>query len=77
VINGEPCAQIHVMPGYSGVDAHPIELRYVSALRRWRIENSDAAIQPADQDFYVVIDEAATVACRYDHLFHDEFDLHD
>ena len=77
VINGEPCAQIHVMPGYSGVDAHPIELRYVSALRRWRIENSDAAILPADQDFYVVIDEAATVACRYDHLFHDEFDLHD
>jgi hypothetical protein len=77
VINGEPCAQIHATAGYSGVNAHPIELRYSSALQRWRIENIDGATLPAGQDFYVVVDESATVACRYDHIFHDSFDPRD
>jgi len=59
VINGEPCAQIYATPGYSGLNPHPVELRYASALRRWLIENIDAATLPAGQDFYVVVDEAA------------------
>ena len=77
VINGEPCAQIYATPGYSGLNPHPVELRYASALRRWLIENIDAATLPAGQDFYVVVDEAATIACHYEHIFHDEFELRD
>ena len=76
-INGEPCAQILAQRGQAQANPHPIQLRYVSAAGRWRIENVDGATLPAGADFFVLVDEAATVACRYDHLFHDEFDPRD
>jgi hypothetical protein len=74
VINGEPCAQIYVQPGYNATNPHPVGLRYLSATRRWRVENLDGATMPNGSDFYIVVDEAETAACRYDHIFHSEFD---
>ncbi|MEO5623952.1 MAG: choice-of-anchor Q domain-containing protein, partial [Dokdonella sp.] len=59
-INGESCAQIFVQQGFNTYNAHPLQLRYVSALQRWRIENVDTAIMANYTDFYVLVDEAAT-----------------
>ncbi|HET7780047.1 MAG TPA: choice-of-anchor Q domain-containing protein [Rudaea sp.] len=69
LLDGEPCARIHVTNGTS--DPHPIAVTY--AAKRWTIFNVDGGSMPADAEFYVVIDEAATQFCRYDHLFHDGF----
>jgi hypothetical protein len=76
VINGEPCAQIHVQQGGTA-NPHPTQLRYVSALKRWRIENADGALLPNNTSFHVIVDEAATVACRYEHIFHDGVEVLD
>ncbi len=76
VINGEPCAQIYVQQSGTA-NPHPTQLRYVSALKRWRIENADNVLLPNNTSFMVVVDEAATVACRYDHIFHDGLEVLD
>lgn len=76
VINGEPCAQIYAQQSGTA-NPHPTQLRYVSALKRWRIENADNTLLPNNTSFMVVVDEAATVACRYDHIFHDGVEVLD
>jgi hypothetical protein len=76
IINDEPCAQIYAQQSGT-LNPHPTQLRYVSALKRWRIENADNVLLPNATSFNVVVDEAATAACRYDHIFHDEFQTRD
>jgi hypothetical protein len=70
LLNGEPCARLYVTNGTS--DPHPTAVTY--AAQRWMIVNLDGGNMPVGAEFYVVIDEAATQFCRYDHLFHNGFD---
>jgi hypothetical protein len=34
----------------------------------------DGATLPTGAQFHVIVDEAATLSCRYDHLFRNGFD---
>jgi hypothetical protein len=67
LLNGEPCGRVRATNGNS--NPHPIGVKY--AAQRWTIVNVDGAAMPADAQFNVVVDEAATDFCRYDHIFHD------
>jgi len=67
LLNGEPCGRVYVSSG--NLDPHPIEVKYVA--KRWTIVNVDGAAMPLGARFNVVVDEAATQFCRYDHIFHD------
>jgi hypothetical protein len=70
LLNGEPCGRIYVSNDKS--DPHPIEVDYRG--QNWTIVNADGAGIPAFSVFHVIVDEAATAACRYDHIFHDGFE---
>lgn len=67
LLDGEPCGRIYV--GNGNLDPHPIGVRYAQG--SWEIVNLDGAPIPQGAIFYVVVDEAATQFCRYDHIFHD------
>jgi hypothetical protein len=67
LLDGEPCGRIYV--GNGNLDPHPFGVRYEQG--GWSIVNLDGAAVPQGASFYVVIDEAATQFCRYDHIFHD------
>lgn len=69
LLNDEPCGRVYVTDG--NLDPHPIEVRFEQD--RWRIANVDGSTIPAGANFDVVVDEAATGFCRYDHIFHDGF----
>lgn len=70
LLNGEPCGRIYA--GNGNLNLHPIGVAY--SQNRWSIVNLDNATIPAGAQFYVVVDEAATQFCRYDHIFHDGFE---
>ena len=70
LLNGEPCGRVYVTNG--NVDLHAIGVKYVPP--RWTIFNLDGSDIPAGSQFEVVVDEAATQFCRYDHLFHNGAD---
>ena len=66
LLNGEPCGRVYVTDG--NLDTHAIGVRYVPP--SWTIFNLDGSDIPAGAQFEVVVDEAATQFCRYDHIFH-------
>jgi hypothetical protein len=70
VSNGEPCASIFV--ANSTLNAHPIALQFLYPY--WYFFNTDGQAIDPGTPFYVVVDEAATQSCRYDHIFHDGFE---
>jgi len=67
LLDGEPCGRVYA--GNGNLDPHPLGVRYDGG--HWTIVNLDGADIPQGADFHVVIDEAATQFCRYDHIFHD------
>lgn len=69
LLNGERCGRVVV--ANSNLNAHPIEVFYDG---RWGIYNVDGSPIAAGTPFYVLVDEAATQRCRYDHIFHDGFE---
>jgi len=70
LLNDEPCGRVYVTNG--NLNPHPIGVKY--AQNRWTIVNLDLGSMPQGAEFQVVVDEAATQFCRYDHLFHNGFD---
>ncbi len=70
LLNGEPCGRVYVTNGI--LNPHPIGVKY--AQNRWTIVNLDLGSMPQGAEFQVIVDEAATQFCRYDHLFHNGFD---
>jgi hypothetical protein len=71
LLDGEPCGRVYASSG--NLDPHAFGVRYTGGL--WRIFNVDGAAIPASAPFYVVVDEAATQFCRYDHVFPDGYEL--
>lgn len=67
LLDGDPCGRIYV--GNGNLDPHPIGVRYEQG--HWTIANLDGTDIPQGAIFYVIVDEAATQFCRYDHVFHD------
>ena len=70
LLNGEPCGRVYATNGNE--NPHPIDVKYVA--NRWTIVNVDGGTIPAGAQFQVVVDEAATEFCRYDHIFHDGYE---
>ncbi|HEY2395626.1 MAG TPA: choice-of-anchor Q domain-containing protein [Rudaea sp.] len=70
LLNDEPCGRVYVTNGI--LNLHPIGVKY--AQNRWTIINLDLGSMPQGAEFQVVVDEAATQFCRYDHLYHNGFD---
>jgi hypothetical protein len=72
LLNDEPCGRVYVSNGGGNSNPHPIGIEYVQ--NRWTIVNLDGGTMPAGAQFNVVVDEAAIVFCRYDHIFHNGLD---
>jgi len=70
LLNGEPCGRVYV--GNGNINPHAIGVEYAQG--RWAIVNLDGGTMPLSAQFNVVVDEAAIVFCRYDHIFHNGFD---
>lgn len=70
LLNGEPCGRVYVTNHEQ--NTHPFGVEFVQG--RWTIVNLDGGTMPANAQFNVVVDEAATQLCRYDHIFHNGVD---
>lgn len=69
LLNGDSCGRIYVTN--SNLNAHPFEVDFYQ--NHWTITNVDGGAMAAGTQFYVVVDEAATTFCHYDHVFHSGF----
>jgi Right handed beta helix region len=70
LLDSEPCAHVFATADHS--DAHAFSVGYVGGY--WLIFNLDGTLIPSNAGFSIVIDEAATDFCKFDHIFHDGFD---
>jgi hypothetical protein len=69
MINGEPCA--HVMIG-NIYDSSPVGIGYANG--RWNVVDLTGIGMGSGDTFNVLVDQAGTERCRFDHLFHDGYD---
>jgi hypothetical protein len=74
LLNGVSCGQLVVSNLDNNLAPNPHPVGVVYAQGTWSVVNLDGAAIPAGATFSVVVDEAATSFCRYDHIFHDGVD---
>jgi hypothetical protein len=71
LLNGVPCAQVHVTQRATTLNDHPYDVDYVSG--RWRIYNQDVGEMPLGSEFNVLVNPRQVFECL-DVIFEDGFD---
>jgi hypothetical protein len=71
LLNGVPCAQVHVTQRVGSLNDHPYDVFYQGG--RWIIYNQDVAPMPLGIQFFVVVNPRQVFECT-DVIFEDGFD---